>query len=312
MDLEISNQTAAAARVLFDESRLLEEFLADQDVREGTKVTYRRSLMQFIGWMRSEQMTISDIHHADILRYKQQLFSDRRLSNNTINLYLTGVRKFFAYLEARRLYPNVARAVKSPKLSRKHEKSALTQSQVQQLLTYAESALSLRDFAIINLLVRTGLRTIEVSRATCGDLQTRGARKVLAVQGKGQDEKKQLVVLSDKAIKPIYRYLTQDRFECCDSEPLFTARHHDRMAPKTISMICKRALRATGLDSLSYSAHSLRHTAACHMLKAGAGIEDVRGVLRHSSADTTRLYLRTVEEELRLEKASELLLDDIF
>ena len=63
--------------------------------------------------------------------------------------------------------------------------------------------MSLRDFAIVNLILRTGLRTIEVVRADVGDITFKGNRRILRVWGKGHDTKDDFVVLTDKTYLPI-------------------------------------------------------------------------------------------------------------
>lgn len=63
------------------------------------------------------------------------------------------------------------------------------------------------DFAILNLMLRTGLRGIEIVRANCRDIQTKAGVDVLYVQGKGRASKDNFVVLTPKALSPIAAYL---------------------------------------------------------------------------------------------------------
>jgi len=65
-----------------------------------------------------------------------------------------------------------------------------------------------RDYALINLLIRTGLRTIETIRADVGDIRQASGETVLSVQGKGRDEKDELVILTPPSLNPIREYLT--------------------------------------------------------------------------------------------------------
>jgi integrase/recombinase XerC/integrase/recombinase XerD len=316
MELVINHGTGTP-KFLSDRSAegIIQTFLDYQDVRPSTKHTYTKALKQFFRWVMETGRTFAELKLSDIIQFKQDLI-ESKVSGNTINLYLTGVRKLYEFLEAMGICSNIAKTVKSPKLSRRHEKQALTIQQVRDLLSYCEENLTSRDFAIINLIVRTGLRTIEVSRALLGDVKMKGGRRVLYIQGKGQDEKKEFVILSKKVWEPIKKYLKEERLYHDDHEPLFVTyglnSSFEAISTRTLSRICKEALRGIGLDNKVYTAHSLRHTAACSMLKAGVGLEDVREVLRHSSTETTRIYLKTIEEEMRLQRASELALDHVF
>ena len=84
------------------------------------------------------------------------------------------------------------------------------------------------------------------------------------------------------------------------------------MSARGVQYVCKNAMRAIGLDSHEYSPHSLRHTTAVMLLKNGADWKDVQRVLRHSSPVTTQIYTESIEEELRLQRCPESILDNAF
>ena len=84
------------------------------------------------------------------------------------------------------------------------------------------------------------------------------------------------------------------------------------MATRTIQRLCKEALRAVGLDSHEYSAHTLRHTTAVTIIRQGGDLNDVQRVLRHASQVTSQIYTASIEQEIRLDSNPEALLDDAF
>lgn len=150
---------------------------------------------------------------------------------------------------------------------------------------------------MINLMLRTGLRTIEVHRADIGDITMRKERRILKVWGKGREEKNQFVILTDEAYRPIPDYL-MTRPGTRDNEPLFATEglghSGGRVSTRTIQDICKKVLRAIDLDSHEYSAHSLRHTTGTQILLNGGTLFNVQAVLRHASPATSQLYVNTV------------------
>jgi integrase/recombinase XerC/integrase/recombinase XerD len=249
----------------------------------------------------------------DILEYKDELLSSG-LSALTIGSYLTSVRKFYEWAEAEKQYPNIAKGIKTPRRVQAFKKQHLTDNKSKEPLEHFQS-LSVRDFAIVNLILRTGLRTIEVVRADVGDITFKGERRVLKVWGKGHTEKDDFVVLSEKAYEPIKEYLAT-RKGVKAGEPLFTStsrqNYGERLTTKTISTICKDGLKAIGLDGKEFTAHSLRHTTAVAILKHGGAITDVQSVLRHTSPATSQIYTESVKEEMRLAQAPELTLDNAF
>jgi integrase/recombinase XerD len=190
----------------------------------------------------------------------------------TVGGYITAVRRFYEWAEANKYYPNIAKNVKN-------------------------------------------LRTIEAIRLNIGDIEPKGERIVLKVHGKGREEKDAFVILSDKALTPLLAYIAT-RPGAKDSEPMFISTSNrnqsERLTTRTISSTIKNALIGIGLNSKFYTAHSLRHTTAVSILRAGASIEHAQGVLRHTSPATTQIYTATIKEEQRLIHATELMLDNVF
>ena len=292
---------------------LVATFISSQDVKESSRALYTRTLSQYFLWIEQSGKALINLTRQDVLEYKDSL-QQQSLSSLTISSYITAVRKFYEWAEAEKYDPNIAKGIKTPRRQQAFKKQHLTDDKSTELLEHFKS-LSLRDYAIVNLILRTGLRTIEVVRADVGDITFKGNRRVLKVWGKGHIEKDDFVVLSEKAYEPIKEYL-QTRKAVKSGEPLFTSTSNQnsggRLTTKTISSICKDGLRAIGLDGKEFTAHSLRHTTAVAILKHGGQLTDVQSVLRHSSPVTSQIYTESVKEELRLQNAPELTLDEAF
>lgn len=292
---------------------LVATFISSQDVKESSRKLYTRTLSQFFVWVENTNRALQLLTRQDILAYKDFLH-DEALSALTIGSYITAVRKFYEWAEAEKYYPNIAKGVKTPRRQQAFKKQHLTDNKSSELLEHFRN-LSLRDYAIVSLILRTGLRTIEVVRADVGDITFKGERRVLKVWGKGHTEKDDFVVLSDKAYQPIKDYLAT-RKGVKANEPLFTSNSRqnkgERLTTRTISGICKSGLQAIGMDGKEFTAHSLRHTTAVAILKHGGQLTDVQSVLRHSSPVTSQIYTESVKEELRLLNAPEMALDEAF
>ena len=291
---------------------LVDSFIQAQDVKQTSKDLYRRTLKQYFAWVDEKGYLLSEIARTQLLEYKGDLLSSG-LSSLTVSSYITSVRRFYEWTEANKFYPNVAKGIKSPKRKQQFKKQPLLPSQAKELLDYYQGK-ALRDYAIITLLLRTGLRTIEVVRANVEDLTYKGSQRVLLVHGKGRDEKDNFVILTDKTYQPIAEYLKTKKSN--PSEPLFTSTSNNskggRLTTRTISQIAKEGLRAIGLDERAFTAHSLRHTTAVNILRAGGSLETAQFTLRHANPATTQIYTATLEEERRLENSGEALLDSLY
>ena len=293
---------------------LVASFVSSQDVSESSRKLYTRTLSQYFVWMERERKILSTLTRTDVLEYKDYL-QEQSLSSLTISSYITAVRKFYEWAEGEKLYPNIAKGIKTPHRQQAFKKQHLTDAKSKELLEHFQNQ-SLRDYAIANLILRTGLRTIEVVRANIEDITFKGERRILKVWGKGRLEKDDFVVLAEKASLPIRNYLAVARKGAKPGEPLFTSASHqnygERLTTKTISSLCKDGLRAIGLEGKEFTAHSLRHTTAVAILKHGGQLTDVQSVLRHSSPVTSQSYTESIKEELRLQNAPELFLDEAF
>ena len=315
---------------------VFETYLLSVDAKESTRVTYRKALDCFSRWMDNREATIQGLSHADIVVYKDYLLNSNK-SALTINLYLSALRGFFKWADGEEICKNIANGVGSVRTNKEtFRRMHLENDQGAHLLNQAlttkevagvndgltrklnsnERAIALRNYAMINLMLRTGLRTIEVSRADVGDITTKRNRRILKVWGKGRSEKDSFVVLTEPAYVPIKEYLDNTRPNAKAAEPLFAGiglgHNGNRLSTRSIQSICKEALRGIGLEGHEYSAHSLRHTTGTQILLNGGTMMDVQNVLRHSTPSTSQIYVNTIMEDKRLDDASEEILDKSF
>jgi len=292
---------------------LVDKFINSQDVKLNSKLLYRRTLKQYFNWIDKKGYLLSEIARPHILEYKDELLNSG-LSSLTVGSYITSVRRFYEWTEANKVYPNVAKGIKTPKRKQQFKKQPLLPAQATALLNFYQDKTH-RDYAIINLLLRTGLRTIEVIRASVEDITFKGSQRVLLVHGKGRDERDNFVLLTDKTYQPIAEYLST-RGNINTSEPLFTSTSNnskgERLTTRSISYIAKEGLKAIGLDEKTFTAHSLRHTTAVNILRGGGSLEQAQMTLRHSNPATTQIYTATLNEERRLQNSGEALLDNLY
>lgn len=302
-------------------------FLLSLDVKATTRKSYEKALRLFFRWAKNSGREAHCLQREDVISYRDELLCETGHSALTVSLYLSAIRQFYSWLEAEKAYPNIARGVKTPRHKEEFVKQHLSASQSNGMLAYfagkekearkfsRKKAEVLRDFAIVNLMLRTGLRTVEVSRLKIQDITFRYGKRILRVWGKGHDSADDFVPLPDSAWAPVSDYLST-RPDALAGEPLFISEGygsgHGHLSTRRIQSICKEGLRAIGLDDHAYSAHSLRHTCAVQILKSGGNMYDVKYLLRHRNPATSELYVKSIEEELRLEKAPERYLDNVF
>lgn len=293
--------------------QLVDAFIQSLDIAPISRQTYRRTLKQFFCWVQEKGYDLKQLTRTNILEYKDDLLSSGRASL-TAGSYINAVRQFYTWTESSKLYPNIARDVRLPKRKREYLKQALEPEQAASLIKHFEDK-ALRDYAIVNLLLRTGLRTIEVSRANVEDIVYKSGQRILKVQGKGRHDRDNWVVLTDKAYRPLEKYLAT-RKKLAGSSPLFVSESNnskqERITTRSISKIAKEGLKAIGINHRDFTAHSYRHTAAINILRAGGTLEMVQFTLRHTNPATTQIYTATLNDERRLKNSGEALIDSMY
>lgn len=294
------------------DEEIIGRWMASLDLASGTKETYLSGFRAFCWFVRSTSLDFDELTRDDVKSFKEYLVNEKKLKPATVSSYLASVRSFYAYSEDNGI-ENIAHRVKGVTDSRSFKKEPLTPDQAQRLLASIDRSTEkgMRDFAILNLMLRTGLRDIEIVRANCRDIQTKAGVDVLYVQGKGRASKDNFVVLTPKALSPIAAYL-EKRGKVDKLDPLFASvssrNAGERLTVRSISRIAKSALRAIGIDDERYTAHSLRHTAITFSLLGGATERDAQQMARHANITTTMLYSHDID---RIKHAAEREIDNV-
>jgi site-specific recombinase XerD len=276
---------------------IIDRWLASLDAKATTIDTYRKAIKAFLSW--TAEHAITRPRREDILAYKRELESEGK-STYTIGSYLTAVRRFFSYLEAENLYPDIAKNVRGPKRPRGYAKEALTREQARRLvdsIETSEDVVGLRDLALVNLLIRTGIREIEATRADVGDIGREAGVLVLRVHGKGRDSKDDFVLMTADTYSPLADFLAA-RGKVSNDEPLFPSysnrNRNGRLTTRAVRGIVENRLMRAGLKEERVSCHSLRHTCAMLALLGGADVVSVKEMLRHENINTTMVYVHSL------------------
>lgn len=276
---------------------LFKQFIIFIDASPNTIRTYRGSLKQWFIYLRQNQIVQPT---AETVRQYRDYLQENGKKPTTVKNYIIAVKRFFSWIEEAGLYPNVAKHIKSGHISKNFKKDYLTGSQARQILNGIDRSTvkGKRDYAMLVTMLTMGLRTIEVTRANIEDIRTKGNTTVLFVQGKGHEEKDDLIRMPQHVESAIRDYLSVRKANDL-SEPLFvsTSNHNSngRMTTRSIRRIVKTAFIAAGFDSPRLTAHSTRHTAATLSLLNGATLQQTQELLRHRNIGTTEIYAHNID-----------------
>lgn len=293
----------------FNMDEFIHPFIAAQDIALNSRTTYLNAMVQFARWCAEKKITHPK--HETILSYKFWL-DTKGLSSYTKAIYIIVIRRFFSWLhDSNLLDENIARKIKGIKrYAKSHQKESLCIDSLKKLLRSIDcsSMQGKRDYALINLLVRTGLRLKEVVSANLEDVYEQRGEMLLWIHGKGRSGKDEFVLLTPQTLTSLHEYL-QSREIKSEKDPLFVSlsdrNYGKRLTMFSLSRIVKKRLRAAGFDSKRITAHSLRHTFGVLSMQAGASLYEVQLAMRHTAPTTTQLYLGDIERLKRLEASPE-------
>jgi site-specific recombinase XerD len=172
----------------------------------------------------------------------------------------------------------------------------MTAADVQALLDHCDRSadVGVRDFAMLTLVARLGLRSIEVARLELGDLHWRAGE--IVVRGKGRREGR--LPLPTEVGEALVGYLRRRR-AAADCRHLFVTvkAPHGPIRAELVNDVTKQACRRAGLRRVG--PHRLRHALAAELLRRGAGLTAIGQVLRHQDLATTALYAKVDLNTLR-------------
>jgi site-specific recombinase XerD len=166
----------------------------------------------------------------------------------------------------------------------------------EKVMGAAETALGLRDAAILETLYSCGLRISELCGLRVQDVNWEG--RWVRVMGKGRKERQ--TPIGEPALEAIRRYWKAIRHPCQPQLPVFLARSDapEPVRPITIQSRLKRYLVRAGLDP-ALTPHKLRHSFATHLLDSGADLRSVQEMLGHANLHTTEIYTHVTTERLK-------------
>ncbi len=256
----------------------------------------RRFLVERFG---QKPLRFNQLRVHNITGYVQRHAHD--LCPKRAGLMVTALRSFLRYLRHQgRIATDLAAAVPGVATWRLSTlPKFLPIDQVQRVLESCDrkTPKSRRDYAILMLLARLGLRAGEVVALTLDDIRWNTGE--IAVQGKGGRQSR--LPLPQEVGRALADYLQKGR-PPCSSRRLFIRDRAPRQGfanSEAVSTLVCRGLERAGVSSASTGAHLFRHSLATHMLRQGASLADIGGLLRHRGINTTAIYAKVDMEALR-------------
>jgi site-specific recombinase XerD len=288
-------------------------FLQEHDHSPGTVKKYTQAVAHFLSWYEMEEhipLQLTALTPIALIGYRNELQHEQHKSVSTINLRICALRAWCTWLtDEGYLLTDPAARVKLVAGNDGSKREGLSSSQVNALLRQAQiSRDSARNYAIIQVLLQTGIRLSECSSLTFNDI-TFGERSGLLLVRAGKGNKTRSVPLNSSARDALATYVAptlgieKPSIKTVSAKwpnapfpeafnPIFKSQKGGALTTSAMGqMIADLVKGANGLVPEETSAHTLRHTFAHSYLTRYPGdIVGLATLLGHSSLDTTRLY----------------------
>ncbi|MEK7304543.1 MAG: tyrosine recombinase XerC [Nitrospirota bacterium] len=266
--------------------------------------SYRSDLHQLTVFLTQAQPTpqtqrslpIGDITTESLRAYLHWL--DRKGEKaSSLARKLACLRSFYRFhVREGTVAKNPAEDIRSPKLPKTLPR-VLTKDDANVLMEFPEgdTALPLRDRAILETLYSTGARVSEAVGLNLGDLNQSDG--LVHLRGKGRKER--IVPIGDVALQAIQTYRASLRRAPADDRPatpLFLNHRGGRLTARSVARLVSRY--SSRLAGGAVSPHALRHSYATHLLDEGADLRSIQEMLGHASLSTTQKYTHLATDQL--------------
>ena len=286
-----------------------EEHLARSALAATTIVNYLADLRTFARWHTGVKgpSSLLELTPDDIREYRRHMQINEGWTPATINRRLQAVRKFYSFaMETGLTESNPASGVRLIPRPEPNPPRALAPEEVASLFQAIQEgrpSLVKRDYAIVQLLLQTGIKLGELTRLRLSDVKLRGNGEGMLLVGggnprggnprEGNGNRRRQVPLNSLACAALRDYL-RVRPPSASTENLFLSQEGSCISKRTVQRLIRLYTQAAGLEGVS--AHALRHTFAMSTLEDTEDLSLVARLLGHRCLETTTKYLATRDQ----------------
>jgi len=263
---------------------------------------YERDLTDFLEYLDSRGMCLTQADSVNISEYIIHLSKDRDFSDRSLARSISSLRGFLKFLlEDDYIIPEMLEILEPVKL-KKSLPVFLTYDELQRLFSVVDTTTpsGFRDRTILEMFYSSGLRVSELVDLKLSNIYRQ--RQLLRVFGKGSKER--IVPYSDDAARYLHEYIDRMRYQLMKkgdfNEYVFLNNRGGKLTRQGIWKKLKEFAVLAGITK-DISPHKLRHTFATHLLEGGADLRSVQVLLGHSSINTTEIYTHVEQEAIHRE-----------
>jgi integrase/recombinase XerD len=270
-------------------SSFSEYLLYQKGLSQNTVDSYKSDLTKLSNYLQNQDLSKTNIDNFFID------MSEFNYSSSTKKRMHSSIKNFLKYINENEDYESIDISDIKLKSSKKLPE-VLSINDIENMINFYnhETYLDSRNRTVIDVLYSTGCRVSELCDINISDIDL--DEKYLKLKGKGS--KQRIVPIGSMLYKNLMQYLNvRETFLQNRGEPLFLSKSKNKLDRTAVFRIIKKTAKNISLQT-DVHPHTLRHSAATHMLEGGCDLRTVQEFLGHSSVSTTQIYTKVTKEFL--------------
>ena len=270
-------------------SSFSEYLLYQKGLSQNTVDSYKSDLTKLSNYLQNQDLSKTNIDNFFID------MSEFNYSTSTRKRMHSSIKNFLKYINENEDYESIDISDIKLKSSKKLPE-VLSITDIENMINFYnhETYLDSRNRTVIDVLYSTGCRVSELCDINISDIDL--DEKYLKLKGKGS--KQRIVPIGSMLYKNLMQYLNvRETFLQNRGEPLFLSKSKNKLDRTAVFRIIKKTAKNISLQT-DVHPHTLRHSAATHMLEGGCDLRTVQEFLGHSSVSTTQIYTKVTKEFL--------------
>ena len=270
-------------------SSFSEYLLYQKGLSQNTVDSYKSDLTKLSNYLQNQDLSKATIDNFFID------MSEFNYSSSTKKRMHSSIKNFLKYINENEDYESIDISDIKLKSSKKLPE-VLSITDIENMINFYnhETYLDSRNRTVIDVLYSTGCRVSELCDINISDIDL--DEKYLKLKGKGS--KQRIVPIGSMLYKNLLQYLNvRETFLQNRGEPLFLSKSKNKLDRTAVFRIIKKTAKNISLQT-DVHPHTLRHSAATHMLEGGCDLRTVQEFLGHSSVSTTQIYTKVTKEFL--------------
>ena len=270
-------------------SSFSEYLLYQKGLSQNTVDSYKSDLAKLSNYLQNQDLSKTNIDNFFID------MSEFNYSSSTKKRMHSSIKNFLKYINENEDYESIDISDIKLKSSKKLPE-VLSITDIENMINFYnhETYLDSRNRTVIDVLYSTGCRVSELCDINISDIDL--DEKYLKLKGKGS--KQRIVPIGSMLYKNLMQYLNvRETFLQNRGEPLFLSKSKNKLDRTAVFRIIKKTAKNISLQT-DVHPHTLRHSAATHMLEGGCDLRTVQEFLGHSSVSTTQIYTKVTKEFL--------------